>query len=145
MTRLLIIACSARKHLAKGRLPAIGRYDGPAFRVLRKYLREAERPALTVLILSAKYGLLPAGKMIPNYDSRISATTARRIQTRVLATLLAVLNSQQWRVIGVCAGRPYQAALVGISELLPPGVSLNCLSGGLGPRLTALKKWLLEA
>ena len=58
MTRLLIMACSARKRATEDLLPAIDRYDGPAFRVLRKYLSHAERPGLTVMILSAKYCLL---------------------------------------------------------------------------------------
>jgi len=43
MGRLLFIACSQRKNPAEGVLPALDRYDGPAFGVLRKYLRETER------------------------------------------------------------------------------------------------------
>lgn len=144
MTRLLIIACSERKNPAKGRLPAIERYDGPAFRVLRKYLRETERPAPTVLILSAKYGLLSAGQTVPNYDCKISAATARGIRTQVFETLRVVLPSKRWQAIGICAGRDYRVALADVTELLPPDARLDVLDGGLGPRLTALKKWLLE-
>ncbi len=56
MTRLLIVTCSQRKNPTLGLLPAIDRYDGPAFLVLRKYLREGVGDAPRVLILSAKYG-----------------------------------------------------------------------------------------
>jgi hypothetical protein len=41
---MLILACSRRKRPDEGLLPAIERYDGPAFRVLRRFLREM--PAL---------------------------------------------------------------------------------------------------
>ena len=63
--RLLILSCSQRKAPAKGRLPAIDRYDGPAFRVLRKYLREGPAEVPTVLILSAKYGLIESEREDP--------------------------------------------------------------------------------
>ena len=36
MTRLLIVACSRAKRPDAGSLPAIDRYDGPAFRLLRR-------------------------------------------------------------------------------------------------------------
>jgi hypothetical protein len=60
MRRLLILACSQRKNPARGKLPAIDRYDGPAFRVLRKYSRDSAANLPTVLILSAKHGLIAA-------------------------------------------------------------------------------------
>ena len=43
-TRLLVLACSERKRAGPGLLPAAERYDGPAFRVLRAYLRTAADP-----------------------------------------------------------------------------------------------------
>ena len=55
---MLILACSRRKRLDEGLLPAIDRYDGSAFRVLRRFLRERPAGAPDVLILSAKHGLI---------------------------------------------------------------------------------------
>jgi hypothetical protein len=43
--RMLILACSRRKRPDEGLLPAIERYDGPAFRVLRRFLRKSRRSA----------------------------------------------------------------------------------------------------
>src|SRR5438034_6245695 len=51
--RVLVISCSERKRSVQGPLAAIDRYDGPAFRVVRRYLRETQDRALKVYILSA--------------------------------------------------------------------------------------------
>ncbi|NEQ77914.1 MAG: hypothetical protein F6K23_35840 [Okeania sp. SIO2C9] len=37
---LLIISCTRRKSLDVGLIPAIARYDGPKFRVLRRFLQQ---------------------------------------------------------------------------------------------------------
>ncbi len=51
MSRLLILACSARKRLETRALPAIERYDGVNFRVLKTLQREQNFPNdLNVLI-----------------------------------------------------------------------------------------------
>lgn len=142
MGRLLVVACSQRKKPAAGLLPALDRYDGPAFRVLRKYLRDAEGTAPVVLILSAKYGLVAASRKIPTYDCRMSARSACALRPRVLKVAQRVLASQPWLAIGICAGKDYQLALEGLSELIPDGVRVDMIRGGQGPRLTALRDWL---
>ena len=45
--RLLILSCSQRKHETQEPLPAIERYNGPLFFVLRRFLRECPRQAKT--------------------------------------------------------------------------------------------------
>jgi hypothetical protein len=52
--RLLIAACSQRKRADEGLLPAIERYDGPVYRVLRRFLRQhpSKPPGIYITILS---------------------------------------------------------------------------------------------
>ena len=77
---LRIVACSQRKRRDSGLLPAIERYDGLYFRVLRKARREGYWPAnLDVLIVSAKYGLLELHTAIENYDLRMTPEQAMRL------------------------------------------------------------------
>lgn len=142
MRRLLILACSQRKNPTAGVLPAIDRYDGPAFRVLRKFLREAPEDAPFVLILSARYGLIDSASRIPDYECRMSVALAKRRRPTVLKTLGRVLRSQRWRSVGLCVGKDYQAALEGMEPLLPEEAQVEVLDGGLGPRLTSLREWL---
>jgi hypothetical protein len=140
--RLLILSCSQRKAKTRGRVPAIDRYDGPAFRVLRKYVREGSSQALTVLILSAKYGLIESSRKIPTYDCRMSAGRAQELRPHVLAALRGFLASRRWQEIGVCAGKHYRRALDGFLPLLPTGRPVDFIDGGQGPRLTRLHMWL---
>jgi hypothetical protein len=140
--RLLILSCSQRKATTKDRLPAIDRYDGPAFRVLRKYLREAPPVVPVVLILSAKYGLIAADRRIEDYDCRLTASAAARLRPKVLEAVRRVLDSGEWSSVGVCASKVYRIALDGLSELMHEGARLDLIEGGQGPRLTNLRAWL---
>ena len=58
MTRALFLSCSKRKSPEAGLIPAIRRYEGPRFRVLRSYLRDAGKDPLLIWILSAEHGLI---------------------------------------------------------------------------------------
>src|SRR5947209_3292528 len=113
MARLLIIGCSQLKNRFAGRMPAIDRYEGPAFRVLRKFLRERPDDVPVIMILSAKYGLIASAKGIPNYDCRMSAERTERLRPALLKKVAQVLQSERWRAIGLCVGKEYLRALEG--------------------------------
>ena len=77
--QLLVLGCSQTKRETPGLLPAIDRYDGSPYKVLRKYLREHEWPTnLSVAILSAKYGLIGGFTGIEDYDERMTPEKALR-------------------------------------------------------------------
>jgi hypothetical protein len=142
MNRLLVVACSQRKNPATGEIPAIERYDGPVFRVLRKYLRETPGGAPTLLILSAKYGLIESSREIPDYDCCLTPALARHLRRSVLDRVRTVLRSRRWDSLGVCVGKRYWDLLDGFLELVPGGMRVDQLGGGLGKRLTCLRGWL---
>jgi hypothetical protein len=142
MNRLLIVACSHRKKAGNGQLPAIERYDGPAFRVLRKYLRERRGPMPRILILSAKYGLIDAVTPIRNYDLRMTKATAEALRPVVLKRLRKVLRADSIRSVGVCLGADYREAVEGLEAQISEGTRVEVIGGGLGRRLTRLRDWL---
>jgi len=75
--QLLILGCSQIKRDTPGLLPAIDRYDGSSYRVLRNYLRQQAWPNnLSVAVLSAKYGLVGGFTGIENYDERMTQQKA---------------------------------------------------------------------
>lgn len=142
MNRLLIVACSERKNPLPELVPAIERYDGPIFRVLRKFLCEYSGQAPEILILSAKFGLIGPSDMIPEYNCRLTADAATRLRPAVLAKLRAALQSSPVTAVGLCLGRDYMQAVKGFETYLPGGTSLEYIGGGLGRRLTRLREWL---
>lgn len=144
MSRLLIMACSQRKNPAKRMLPALVRYDGPTFRVLKKYLREESAQDLSVLILSAKFGLISADHEIPYYDCRLKTVSAKRIRPQTLEMAEYNLKRLNPTAVGICVGRDYLESLSGFADCVSKDIRIDYLLGGQGPRLTALKKWLRQ-
>jgi len=113
MARLLILSCSQRKRTALGLVPAIERYDGPAFRVLRKYLTGSETTPPSTYILSAEYGLLPSDTPIPHYDRRMTRARAALLRPSVQRKLehIVATSAPALGEVFICASSPYLSAL----------------------------------
>ena len=108
--RLLLVSCSATKMDLPGHLPAIVRYDGPIFRVMRAFLRNYRWPEeLSVAILSAEYGLIGAITPIVNYDRRMDSKRAAELSNSVCQTLLKWKSLHQR--LDLVLGQDYQRTL----------------------------------
>lgn len=146
--RLLILGCSATKRPDPGTLPAIERYDGPAYRVVRKHL--AELPAgsllgLRILVLSAKYGLIGGWDWIANYDEKLTRSRALELSTRELGLdVLAALNAVEggWMYGGALYRQVVTGACAQAGVMLSPYGLLGWTAGGIGEQLAGLKGWL---
>ena len=140
---LLIVACSQRKHSSPGLLPAIERYDGVNFRVLRKARREGYWPEnLDVLILSAKCGLLKPDMLIEDYDLRMTLERAIALQAQVSADLDAYLRRTTYNEVFINLGKVYKAALALSKELTIPSRQVRYATGGIGKKMSQMKTWL---
>lgn len=142
--RLLIISCSQKKRLLTKALPAIDRYDGPLFQVLRKFQITSAIKArnLDVYILSAKFGLIPSYKKIPFYDQRMNYECAMGLHYKVNHKLSIAFNNTRYKEIFVCVGKDYLQALNGYELLLPKNSALTVAAGSSGRRQAMLHKWL---
>jgi len=125
-------------------LPALARYDGPAFQVLRKFIVEfpAEISRLDICILSAKFGLIPADQPIPWYDKPMTAHQARVLNPIVLAKLERLLAEGKYRKLLLNVGQAYLPALTGYETLVPDEMKVTQASGSSGRRQTTLHDWL---
>lgn len=72
-------------------MPALERYDSPAFRVLWRYLRRQPDPELDVCILSAEFGLISSDQCIPHDDRQVTPQRARELRPQVRSVLDRVL------------------------------------------------------
>jgi hypothetical protein len=142
---LLIVACSQRKRSDPGLLPAIERYDGVHFRVLRKAQREGYWPAyLDVLIVSAKYGLLELHTAIAHYDLRMTLKQAIQIRPLVLPMLAERIESMTYAEVFLNVGKTYQVSLEGWNVGLSRDTIVVYANGGIGQRARQMRSWLIE-
>ena len=143
--RLLILSCSERKHNSRELLPAIERYNGPMFFVLRRFLRDCPEKArlLDVYILSAAHGLIPASQPIALYDQKMIQYRASELQPHVLATF-GELMQNNYTSLCIVMGKTYFAALEGWWDLAPTNLALMVAKGPMGVKQAQLKNWLEE-
>jgi hypothetical protein len=123
-------------------LPAIERYDGPIFRVLRKHTREAAEDATDTCILSARFGLILGGCLIPRYDRRLARVNHEALCRRVEKQLKQTLDQIQPERLFVSVGSRYWPLL---EEALAREVAPSKLVvaiGGIGGRASQLSHWL---
>lgn len=133
----LILACSATKVASGLEIPALDRYDGPLWRVLRRALRERDGLAdrLAIYALSARYGLIPArGVGIAYYNQRMTPARAAELAPAVAVAL----NAGLWPVDYVEVGQAYRLAL----PMPPWPASIHVGHGSIGKRLQQLRSWL---
>jgi hypothetical protein len=142
---VLILGCSKRKRRDLGFLPAVERYDGPAFRLYRRFLREGGRAGgvgrLKLYILSAEFGLIPGDQPIPWYDRTMTRCRARELQPAAVEALERLVVHHDVTGICVAVGRLYLKALIGFPKTSPV-VQVRILTGSSGRRLSELHDWL---
>jgi hypothetical protein len=140
---LLIISCSRRKRTDPDLLPAIDRYDGGNFRVLRKAKRNGYWPKnLDVLILSARYGLIEDSTEISNYEQSMTTQNANDLKTQVRDFLNVYLEGKEYKEIYIDLGRKYLRALEDCRDLLK-NKPISIAEGRVGERLSKLKLWII--
>jgi hypothetical protein len=140
--RLLVLSCGKRKRPDRTHLAALQRYDGPAFRVVRRYLAMRPQSPPAIYILSAKFGLIPAAQQIPYYDQRLTPQRATELQPDVFKALSRIFANRTYEQIYLAVGRDYALTLNGVEALTPQTTLITYASGSQGKRLAQLHDWL---
>jgi hypothetical protein len=143
MTRqVLIISCSKRK-----RTPATGfravageLYDGVAFRMIRAWKSRHSSAALTVLILSAKYGLVCWNTLLETYDLKMTKELTTQLKPQV-ESILTSLPMADVENLYMELGRDYLVALPDMRRLCPYA-RITVGQGKIGQRMHGLRAWL---
>jgi hypothetical protein len=138
-SNLLILSCSATKVTSRGALPALELYDGPVFRVLRRFLVDHGWPSsLLIKIVSAKHGLIDATDLIHPYDLRMTRAMALRMRaqaTRQLRCLVPIGSAL------VNLGSDYMPVVEDIGRLFGKQ-RVQYAGGGIGQKMKAMRLWL---
>ena len=139
---LLIIPCSKRKVLSERRIPAIDLYDGPFYRILRKFFRQHDvSQYIDILILSAKYGLIKSYDLISTYNERMTPHRAKEFSPDIYSFLKILLSKEQYQEIFINLGKTYTLALADSEELLNH-YNVFWSKGQIGERMQQLKNWI---
>ena len=140
---LLVMACSRRKdpRLARGRAWDV--YDGRLFQVLKKLLRGQPGwdTSLTVLIVSARYGVIGTDDEIEPYDDRLTPAVASRRASEWAQRLRERLDGRRFRAAHANLGRPYRDAVPGLADLIAPA-PIDWAGGGIGRRNAQTRRWV---
>jgi len=138
------MSCAKTKLPNASPLPAVERYDGPYFRVLRRFLRETpySQDHLKVLILSAEFGLIPSDWPIPNYDRRMTPSRTEELRPQVLKTLRSELADGHFTELFILLGADYQKAVRGFEAVVPTKTKIIQAKGAQGIKAGQLKHWL---
>ena len=141
MKRLVILSCSQRKVQDNLLMSAMDRYDGPAYKVVRKYLRAVPDAQINheFLILSADFGLISDSLRIPYYDRRMTVERAKELHEETLDALKTILSSDRYRAVFVCMGKTYRRAIEGVDAFFP---DIQYSHGGIGVQLSQLRQFL---
>jgi hypothetical protein len=144
--RLLVLACSARKTAAAGPVRAWERYDGVAYRLIKKLQREGKLPAdIDIWILSAKHGLIPSDRRIAAYDTSMNAAIAKAMRQATSEKLKELVGKQTYRKVMLAMGREYLGAVGPRKAWASDGAVVSQTKGRIGEQLSQLRKWILEA
>lgn len=142
---LLILSCSQTKIKNKDLLPAIERYDGPSYKVLRKIMNSSNyNNSLDIAIISAKYGLLQPHEKIEDYDLKMNKEIAESLNNKVAEELRKQISNNKYENIFINIGSDYNLAVDGFNKKLPRNTEILYAKGKIGERLSQMKKWLEE-
>lgn len=137
--KLLVLSCSQAKRDCDGLLPALDRYDGPPYRVLRKFLRDYQWPKdVSIGVLSARHGLFGILKGIENYDERMDAATAQAKASECSRTLEKWAPDHQ--KVYLSLGRDYLPAVQPALDRLDN--KKEVFQGSIGLKMSQIKSFL---
>jgi hypothetical protein len=143
--RLLILSCSKAKRSTGQPHPAIDLYNGPAFRVLRRYISSPGFCAeLDVVILSAKHGFISSSTVIAPYDQRMRPGTALAPAT-LRHQLAGFTVGRSYSNVFVNLGADYVSRLPELRTVLAGSPGIFMAKGRIGEKLHSLKEWLFSS
>jgi len=139
MKQLLVLACSARKHGNLEVMPAIERYDGVAFRMLKKTPYDTDN--VDIMILSAKYGLLYPSQYIPDYNLKMRSDIVPKLKPQVHQVMAEALQRMRYDIVVLSMSQLYTTVFD--QFVWPSTTTVYFVPGGIGVKLGFTKRWLV--
>jgi len=146
MARLLILGPSYRRNPSPEPLPAIERYDGLFYRIVRRHVNKLREKDIDVIIITEDLDVVTPETKLPYKppvgESWRSLPPIRKDPERVellKSRILELVRERRYEEIFIALNKHYQ-------ELLPDLTAYTrkviASFKGMGPKAQALKKWL---
>ena len=149
--KLLIVAESYRRAKEPTEpIPAIERYNGVFFRVIRSLERKGKLRGIDVIIISTTFGVLNIHSKIPYYEpkkgpwgfiSKEGDFQPKRNQ--ILRKLKSILRKRKYEEIYVNLGRGYSELVKGFEGFADAQIT-HAVGSGLIPKASHMKSWILS-
>jgi hypothetical protein len=139
---LLVLGCSRTKRKTEKPLPAIERYDGPTFRMVRRLYFDGLHLDVDLMIFSARFGLVRPSAMIPRYDLSLKDGPSTPEAKAASWRLEEAIRRCGYREVFLAMGKKYSSALDGFSEQLTT-CRILVPSGPIGRQMHQVRRWLL--
>ena len=146
MAKLLILGPSYRRNPSPEPLPAIERYDGQFYRIVRKYMDELREKDVDVIIITEDLDVVtpemklpykpPTGDQWKVFQPSVKdSEKVRKLQEQILE----VVKSKRYDEIFIALNRYYRQLL---PDLTPYANKVIAYSKGFGKKMRYLKEWL---
>ena len=139
--KLLIVSCSERKRNLINLTPAVDLYDGPMFRMIRNF-EPIYYNGVDLMIVSAKYGLMPHNHLIRNYDQRLTPNRLPFLQKETMKRLQQKLSTVDYNEIMLSMGKDYLRIFDSVEYIVPKNCEILMADGKIGEKLHVVKTWL---
>ncbi len=143
-SRAIIVGCSKIKRRDRKLIPAIERYDGSVYKILRNYLGNGgSQNKLDILIISAKYGLIKDSSKISYYNQIMNKKRAKELNVNLVKELNEYLTANKYPEIFINLGEMYLSAIEGF-RVPHTQTKITYAEGRIGERLAEMKNWLYQ-
>ena len=149
MKKAIIVSASTRiKKDPIEPIPALDRYDGIFFRVIKKYLREGRLENTDIIIVSEQLGVLLQNERIPyhkpipgKWGPIVNKGKIEEKRRKNIARLNEILKN--YSTIYVNMGKGYLRLIDGFDDLTEAKI-VYATGKGIGPKALHMKKWILS-
>ena len=147
MPKLLILGPSFRRNPNPQLIPAIERYDGIFYRIVRKYADKLREKDIDVIIITEDLDVVTPDTKLPykppKGESWKSLPPAEKDPEKIEALksrILKLVEKRKYEEIFIALNRHYRALL---PDLTAHTKKVIASFRGIGPKAQALKQWLV--
>jgi len=148
MAKLLILGPSYRRNPSPEPLPAIERYDGLFYRIVRRYMDKLREKDIDVVIITEELDVVTPETKLPykppvgeSWRSIPPITKDPEKVELLRRRILELVKERKYEEVFVTLNRHYQALLPNLTTYVG---KIIVHFKGIGSKAQALKQWLLR-